>query len=318
MTDMQQAGPARLVLTASVARRYYIDGRSKVEIGEEFQLSRFKVARLLDAARELGMVRIEIRHPGGGVDVELSDRLQEALGLRHAIVVDTLEVDPASLRREIGVAAARLLSEIVTADDVLGLAWARSVSAMASALTHLAPCSVVQLTGALSGADVHESSIEVVRQVACIAGGPAAYFYAPLIVADASTATALRQQPEVARALDLIPSVTLAVAGVGGWGPGRSTIYDALSAAEGEEIRRIGVSADISGILLDEDATPVRTPLADRMVGITADQMHAIPEVIAITYGSSKTEAVRLAVRSGLVRGLVTHTAMARELLDGA
>ena len=64
-------GPAHLVLTASVARRYYLDGRSKVEIAEEFALSRFKVARLLEDARSSGLVRIEIGHPGV-VDVELS------------------------------------------------------------------------------------------------------------------------------------------------------------------------------------------------------------------------------------------------------
>ncbi|WP_380166569.1 sugar-binding transcriptional regulator [Jannaschia sp. R86511] len=315
MTDMQQAGPARLVLTASVARRYYIDGRSKVEIAEEFRLSRFKIARLLDEARETGLVRIEIGH-AGAVDVGLSDQVQQALGLRHVVVVDTPEEDPASLRAQLGTAAAQLLTEIVTADDVLGLAWARSVSAMGSALTSLAPCSVVQLTGALSGADVHESSIELVREVAKIAGGPASYFYAPLIVPDAATARALRQQPEVARAMDLIPSVTIAVAGVGGWGPGQSTVYDAIDAAERDSLRAGGVRADISGILLDADAVPVRTPLTERMIGITAEQMLAIPEVIAIAYQTSKTEALRLAVRSGLVGGLVTHTAVARELLE--
>ena len=106
MTDMQQAGPARLVLTASVARRYYIDGASKVEIADELGLSRFKVARLLDEARESGLVRIEIGH-AGAVDVELSDRLQQAMGLRHCIVVDTPEVDPASLRNALGVGGRR-------------------------------------------------------------------------------------------------------------------------------------------------------------------------------------------------------------------
>ena len=44
-------GPAQLVLTASVARRYYLDGKSKIEIADEFKLSRFKVARLLEDAR---------------------------------------------------------------------------------------------------------------------------------------------------------------------------------------------------------------------------------------------------------------------------
>src|SRR5258706_4429711 len=105
-------GPAHLVLTASVARRYYLDGRSKVEIAEEFALSRFKVARMLDDARTSGLVRIEIGHPGV-IDVELSAQLMETLGLTHCVVTDTPDDHPASLRGHLGIAAAELLTEIV-------------------------------------------------------------------------------------------------------------------------------------------------------------------------------------------------------------
>src|SRR5919112_3247053 len=126
-------GPARVVLTASIARRYYLDGRSKVEIAEEFGLNRFKVARLLDLARESGLVRIEIRYEGE-IDVDLSARLQERFGLQHSIVVDSPDDDVLSLREHVGRAAAELLAEVITPQDVLGLAWARSVSAMARML----------------------------------------------------------------------------------------------------------------------------------------------------------------------------------------
>src|ERR687897_2112865 len=90
-------GPARVVLTASVARRYFLDGRSKVEIAEEFGMSRFKVARLLDDARESGLVRIEIRHQGE-IDVDLSAQLRERFGLLHSIVVDGADDDLLALR----------------------------------------------------------------------------------------------------------------------------------------------------------------------------------------------------------------------------
>ena len=93
-----QAGPAQLVLAASVARRHYLDGQSKVEIAEGLGLSRFKVARLLEVARESGLVHIEIRHPGH-IDVELSAQLQDRFGLQHSIVVDTPSDDAESLRR---------------------------------------------------------------------------------------------------------------------------------------------------------------------------------------------------------------------------
>src|SRR4051794_17965969 len=134
--------PAELVLTASVARRYYVDGRSKTEIADEFSLSRFKVARLIHAALASGLVRIEIGYPGV-IDVELSGRLRDVFGLRHAVVTDVPDDDDASLRRHLGQAAADLLSEITEPGDVLGLAWARSVSAMTTALTRLAAVPVV-------------------------------------------------------------------------------------------------------------------------------------------------------------------------------
>jgi DNA-binding transcriptional regulator LsrR (DeoR family) len=311
----QVEGPARVVLTASVARRYYLDGRSKIEIAEEFGLSRFKVARLIDAARDSGLVRIEIRHQGV-IDVDLSARLQERFGLQHAIVVDTPDDDAASLRQHLGRAAAELLSEIVTTQDVLGLAWARSVSALAKARPRLPAIPVVQLTGALSVPEESDSSVDVVRDVARASGGPAFLFYAPFTVPDAATARALRQQSEVARAFAQIPSVTKAVAGIGLWEPGQSTLYDAAEEHDRLALRRLGVCADISGVFVSADGGTVQTGLADRMVAIGAEQMRAIPEVIAIPYGIRKAPAVRAALRSGLIGGLVTHTALANALLD--
>ncbi len=56
--------PTELILTARVARMYYLDDRSKTEIADELSISRFRVARLLDSARRSGLVRIEIESTG--------------------------------------------------------------------------------------------------------------------------------------------------------------------------------------------------------------------------------------------------------------
>jgi DNA-binding transcriptional regulator LsrR (DeoR family) len=310
-------GPAHLVLTASVARRYYLDGRSKVEIAEEFGLSRFKVARLLDDARNSGLVRIEIGHPGV-LDIELSGRLMETLGLQHCVVTNTPDEHPVVMREHLGAAAAELLTELITPDDVLGLSWARSVSAMATAVKKLATVPVVQLTGALSRPGVDESSIELVRDVARVSGGPAYYFYAPMAVPDAATARALRRQPEVAQALAKIPLVTKAVAGVGAWIPEQSTLYDATGEVERAELARRGVCADISGVLVDAQGEPMVAALSRRMIGITAGQMKAIPEVIGIVYGMAKVDALLAAVRGGMVNSVVTHSTLAAAVLEAA
>jgi DNA-binding transcriptional regulator LsrR (DeoR family) len=310
-------GPAALVLTATVARRYYLDNVSKSDIAEELNLSRFKVARLLDQARNSGLVRIELDYRGE-INLDLSARLSTAYGLRHCLVIDSPEDDDALLRANLGRAGAGLLAEILGPDDVLGLAWARTLMEMRRALTRLVPCAVVQLTGALSRPDVDESSIELVRDVARISGGPAFFFYAPMILPDAATARALRTQPEIARATSRYPDVTKAVVGLGAWEAGQSTVADAVSALERREQFDLGVRAETCGIQLDAEGNAIRTPLTERIVGIDAEQLRAVPEVIAFVYGISKAGAVEAAVRGGIATSLVTHTSLATELLARA
>jgi DNA-binding transcriptional regulator LsrR (DeoR family) len=312
----QLAGPASLVLSASVARRYYLDGCSKVEIAEEFGLSRFKVARLIEVARASGLVRIEIGHRGL-IDVDLSARLRSRFGLEHAVVVDTQDDHDESVRKHVGQVAAELLAEVIGPEDVLGVAWSRSVGAMAKALPQLTTVPVVQLTGALSMPDGDETAIDIVRDVARAAGGPAYVFYAPFMLPDAATARALRKQREVALAFDQLPRVTKAVVGVGLWEAGQSTLYDAAREHDRRALRRLGVCAEVSGVFLSADGEPVETPLTERMIGVDAEQMRAISEVIVIAYGAAKVAAARAVLCSGLVSGLVTHTSLARALLDG-
>jgi DNA-binding transcriptional regulator LsrR (DeoR family) len=308
-------GPAQLVLTASVARRYYIEGKSKVEIANELDLSRFKIARMLELARSSGLVRIEITHPGE-VDVELSADLRDAYGLQHAVVVDTVEEDGQALRQHVGAAAARLLTEIVTPTDVLGLAWSRSLIATVAQLRRLAAGSVVQLTGALAQPGYDDSSIDLVRDAARLAGCPAYFFYAPMFVPDPSTAEVLMRQPDVAGAFAHFASVTKAVVGIGGWDPPHSTLYDAISAGDRRSVADAGACVDLSGVLLDDEGVPIRGDLTERIIGINATHLLGIPDVIGLAYGTEKARAARAALAGGYLTSLVTHASFARSLLN--
>jgi DNA-binding transcriptional regulator LsrR (DeoR family) len=304
-----------LVLATRVARRYFLDQRSKIEIAAEFSISRFKVARLLDLARESGIITITITGPGS-LDLALSDRLRERFGLRHAVVVSTSTGDDARVRRQLGEVAADLLTEIATPDDVLGLGWARAVLEMAAHLRNLQVSRVVQLTGALTRPEVEVSATELVRDVARRAQAPASVFYAPMIVSDAAAARALSRQQQLVDAFARFDTVTKAVIGVGGWDPPSSTLYDALTQPERDLMRRGGVHADLSGALLDIDGRPVKTPLSKRIIAISPAQLRRIPEVIAIAYGLEKVSAARAALGGGYIDALVTHTAFAEHLLQ--
>jgi DNA-binding transcriptional regulator LsrR (DeoR family) len=313
MPQTNGSGPAALVLTATVARRYYLEGASKSDIAGELGLSRFKVARLLERARATGLVRIEL-DTSGAIDLDLSVRLRGALGLRHCVVVHAPEDDEGLLRASLGRAAAELVVEVVEPGDVLGLSWARSLLAMRGCVAGLARCDVVQLTGALAPSQ-DDSPVELVRDVARASGGVGFFYYAPMVLPDATTARVLRTQPDIARALARFGDVTKAVVGIGAWERGLSTVADALGDDERRELRALGVRAELSGVQLDAGGAPVRTPLTDRLIGIGAEELRAVPEVVAVAYGPRKAGAVAAAVRGGFVTSLVTHGAMADALL---
>lgn len=304
------------ILMGKVARRYYLEGRSKVEIAQEVGISRFKVARLLDEALATGLVRIEI-NPLGEIDIDASTRLQDALGLDHVVVVTVADPAPAAVRRQVSAAAATLLGEVLEPTDVLGLPWSRSVYAMVQALRSLPPIEVVQLSGAqtLEGEDA--SAIEVVVQAARLAGTRGHVFYAPMLVDDVATADGLRREPQVMDALNEARRVTKAVVGIGHWAPGQSTIYDASTEADREQLRAAGVVGEMAAVCYDARGHVVRTPLDKRLITVPGDVLAAIPQVIAVATGVDRAPAVRAAVTGGLVSSLVVDDALARALLAG-
>lgn len=308
-------GPVELVAATRVARRYYLDNRSKVQIADELGITRFKVARLLEVARARGIVRINVVGTGS-LELDLSERLSQRFDLRHAVVVNTARGDAAQTRHQLGGVAADLLSEITTAEDVLGIGWARVVLDMVGKLRSLVADRVVQLTGALTRPDVEPSSVDVVRSVARRAGAQSSVFYAPMIVSDVETAQGLYRQDQVADAVARFGSITKAVVGVGGWNPPSSTLHDALTHAEQNLMRSSGVHADLSGVLLDAEGNAMHTLLSGRIIGITAPQLRRIPEVIGIAYGLDKVSAAHAAIRGGYLDSLVTHTEFALRLLE--
>jgi DNA-binding transcriptional regulator LsrR (DeoR family) len=306
--------PSEMITTARVVRMYYLEDRSKSEIALEVGVSRFKVARLLDLARRIGMVNIEIRSVDS-LDVELSLKLQSTWGLKHAVVLDVPDDDHVELRRQLGESTAQLLMEIVSPEDVLGMAWSRSLSTVADALKRFVPCPVVQLTGALSRPDGSDI-LGLVRKVARLGGGTPYVFYAPIVVQDAATARSLHRQPDVVRSMAQVPKVTIALVAIGSWAPGLSTIYDSIEPSDQQTAATAGVVAEISGIFIDETGKALRPPLSRRIVGITGEDLATVRTVLAIAYDEAKADAARAALRSGLISGLVTHTSLARRLVD--
>jgi DNA-binding transcriptional regulator LsrR (DeoR family) len=305
-------GPDELFQRAVIARRYYLEGRTRVQIAEEFGISRFKVARVLDEAVESGMVEIKIHNPGA-IDVELSTALQRKYSLEHAYAVAADTTDSAERIEAVAKAMAELLQSILRDGDVVGVDCGRTLTHIAGHLSTLPGCDVVQLTG-MAGA-ITANGVDLVRRISEVSGGKPWPLYAPLVVSDARTAESLSANRQIQDTVEHHTKVSCAIVSVGAWRPGASQVHALLGDAEVAELSAAGVVAETCALLLDADGN--RVPGLDgRRMGIDEATLRSIPTVIALATGPDKIDATRAVLRSGLVSSLVTDSEIAAAVLD--
>lgn len=311
----QTPGPGRQVQIAHIATQHYLRNKTRIEIANETGLSRFKVGRLLDEAVSSGIVRIDIASPSG-VRLDLSVQLRERFGLAHAVVIDVPSDAEEVMQAKLGSTAADLLSELLTDNDVLGLTSGRTLVAMARSLGSLPQCGVVQLAGVAG--PIQETGLEIMRRVSAVAGVRPWTIYSPLVVSDAQAAVGIRRQPDTSQTFEQFAKVTVALGSVGSWKPEDSQMIKnrALGAADREKLLERGVVAEF-GATLVTDTGEVVHDIDDRCIAITEQQWRAIPSVIAVAGGPTKTRAIRAVLASGLLHGLITDSATAERLLGG-
>lgn len=301
-------------LAVTIARAYYLEGLSKVEIAKRHDLSRFKVARILEDSLASGLVRIEIADVGSS-DAELGEQLRQRFHLHRAVVVNGPFRDPDALRPALGRAAADLLAELVTADDVLGVAWGRTLSAMAAQVHDLPACEIVQLTG-IAGS-VALNNADLVRQLLSASHGAHHPLYAPLVVPDAQTAAGLARQPSIKATMAQWKRVSVAVVAVGSWDAEGSQLYPVLEPRDHAALRRHTVAAEMCAMLYDPEGRPLTTSLDQRRIGIPHADLVRVPEVVAVAGGAAKATALRSVLRGRAVTSVVTDADVARALLVG-
>ena len=295
------------LVAALVARRFYLEHRTKKQIGDELGISRFKVARILDRALRDGVVRIEIATPVD-VDLDLSRQLTDAFALRQAIVMRE--------ESQVGRACAALLAERLTEEDVLGVSWGRTLHALTAVLPPLPRATVVQIIGSIPSADLNVNSLELVRRLGESTGGAVHALHVPMILDSAEVATSLRGTDYVASTLAMFPLLTCAIVGIGGWRPGASSLRSALPADLIAQLDEAGAVADICSTVLDASGRVVGgETVPARSIAITTEQLRAVPDVIALAAGADKATAIAAAVRSGLIHGLITDVKAADGLL---
>lgn len=306
MTDDERA------VMAALARRFYLDDVSKTELATEFAMSRFRVARMLQQAREVGLVTITINDGADELDV-LSEQLREHLLLDECVVV-TAGATEADNRRRLARAAAAEMKRHIRAGDLVGLSWGRTLVSIGEELADLPPSTLIQLTG-IVGNDFSQSPVEVIRRIADRSSVHTLSLFCPLYAVSPDAAAAFRLDPAVRRVIDAYAQLDLAVLSLGSWDPPITQLLSTFSPEVVAELTAAGARAEMAGIFVRDDGAVADAAVAARRISVSVDDLLRTPRVLTAAGSVEKAPAIAAIARSGLVTSLVTDDLTAVELM---
>ncbi len=306
-------------LLYKIATAYYDDGLTQQQIGRQFGISRIKVSRLLQAARDERIVQITIT-PVQDSNAEIEHRLEAQYGLKEALVVTCSADDTNTIVNELGPVAASCLVRCLQSSEVVAISWGTAILSVVNALPPMdfPDVRVVQLLGGLGELEAQTHGADLARRMAHALGAKPRLIHAPALVKDKVVRDALALDPQVADTLALAAQADVALVGIGALEPGSTLLSsrNTLSPDEIADLRARRVAGDIALQFFDEDGQRVHHPIEDRIVGMDLEKIRKIGRVIGAAGGAEKLRAVRAALRGRLINVLVTDLQTAQCLLE--
>ena len=305
-------------LLYKIARAYYEDALTQDQIGKRFGLSRIKVSRLLQQARQSRVVQITITPPADSFG-DLERDLENVYGLDEVIVVSTDNDDQREVVPRLGLAGATYLARCLGDQQVLDLSWGTTLLAVIEALApqNLPDLRVVQMLGGLGRLESETYGADLTMRMAQTLGARMRLLPSPGIVSSKLVRDALLQDVNIAETLALAARADLALVGIGSPMLGSVVLETGiLNEDDLVGLQALGAVGDIALRFFDGEGRAIDHPINDRIIGLDLRQIAQIPRVVGVAGGAGKYEVIRGAVRGRLIDVLITDEITATRLLQ--
>ena len=309
---------------ADIATLYYLGDMRQEEIARIYNISRFKVSRILKKCKEQKIITFQI-NASRNRSAALALRLAEALNVSKVLVAPSGTTDQDS-KNFVGQLAAKYLNGILRDDMFVGIPWGSTVQTL---LRYYDPpgcrnLTFVQLSGSICSMPIIDQGYmdgsELIRFLADKSGADSAWsaFQVPYIVSQPKLRDMLMKETLIARHTSLFDRLDVACIGLGSSAPAKSVSYLSgyITLDESKQLVEEGCAADISGIRLREDGSIAHTILDGRVLTITAESLRKVPTKIGIAAGADKAVSIIAGARAGLVNVLIVDEIAALSALE--
>ena len=309
-----------LRMIARVAQMYHVEGQRQAAIAQHLCISQATVSRMLKKAQEEEIVRTTVVSPSGTY-TDLAAELRNRFDLPEAIVVECTEDRIGAVMARIGEAAAYFLETTLQSGEIIGVSsWSETILRMVDNIHPMKNGKaryVVQTLGGMGDPTVQTHANQLTTRLAKLTGAEPHLLTAPGVAQSREAKLVLLGDTYVRETMDLFGKITLSIVGIGAMEPSGMLARsgNVFSSRELAEIAEVGGVGDISLRFFDEHGRFVKTPLDERVIGMTLEEMSRIDRVIALAGGQAKTVAIRGALRTGVIDLLITDKFTAERLV---
>ena len=301
-------------LITRIAWLYYKEGLKESRIATMLGLSRSKVGRLLQKAREDGIVHFQVFGPTSNC-LEIEKKLIDLFDLEDAVVVPTVSED--KIRESLGRAAAQYLERHLTSGALFAVGWGITISEVAKFIRpqEIQDLRIVTLNGGLTPS-FYLNPYDVGSRLAYIFGGQCYYVHAPAITASEELCRSLKADATVKQALEMAKHADYSMVGIGRAGA-ESTLVKMryLNLGETEALRQQGAVGDILGQFFNAQGEKVDCDLHQRIVAFPIEGLRTMDNVIGLAGGKTKVKAILGAIWGGFIKILITDEETAEDLV---
>lgn len=296
---------------------YYNHNMSQTEIAAQLGLSRPTVKGLLLGARERGLVKIIISDLSGRNYLELERRLEQKLGLKEAIVVDSAE-DPIQQKDLLAQGAAGFLESILQEGNEIGVSMGTALARIPPFITmRCSQLTFVPLVGGIGDVSIAFHSNNIAEAMAKAFHAESLYLHAPSVVTRAQTKRELLKEAGTQRTLSRYNHLDIAIMGIGNAGSNSAVVKAGyLTESMLQEMQRRDICGDICMCLYDRTGDTSGIPYNEGLIGIDIHQLCKIPYSIGVAGTREKVDAIRGAIQGKFINVLVTDCVAAGLLCE--
>ncbi len=304
-------------LLVEISVMYYLEGKTQSEISKELFISRPKVSRLLNRARELNIVEIKINYESDDLN-RVSRQIQQRFGVENVVIVKTLSTEAETVK-EIGKAAALELDSIITDGVRIGMSWGRTVKAMVDAFKekHTHNVKIVELFGMVEYGEASQELLSIGFELSKKVSGSFYSLPSPLYINDKKTRDILLENPVINNTVEMLDKCDYIVTGLGVVKEGESQrIWDAhIDNKTREELLELGAKGYLCAHFFDHNGLFIKHPINDNIIGIKIDTIRN-KKVFLVAGGLNKVEAIHAVLRSGYVNKIVSDDKTLKAIIE--